>query len=254
MIYKYNMSQQKQNILIVETKDGAKYQGIFVSKDIKKQIITLANVKKTFQGKEETFPTIEITKDIIERINIIDFRPPREDIHNFNEIPESKKNVVDENKLANVEKAYDKSKDDFFDNLKPMTNPEAKKESRNYNQKNKDTFNLQENDNEDNQRGWKNRGNRRGYGQGGRGGYGRGNRGGYNNNYYKNNRGRNNNNNYDGNQNYRGQNYNRGRGNRGRRRARPNRGGYKKNNYNQENKQNSNVNNQEENNKMDNQP
>ena len=26
------MNQQKQNILIVETKDGAKYQGIFLSK------------------------------------------------------------------------------------------------------------------------------------------------------------------------------------------------------------------------------
>ena len=246
------MSQQKQNILIIETKDGAKYQGIFVSKDIKKQIITLANVKKTFQGKEESIPNIEITKDNIERINIIDFRPPKEDIHNFNEIPQNKKSVVDENKLANVEKAYDKSKDDFFDHLKPMTNPEAKKESRNYNQKNKDTFNLPENYYDDNQREWKNRGNRRGYGQRGRGGYGRGNRGGYNN-YYKNNRGRNNNYGNDGNHNYRGQNY-RGRVNRGRGRGRGNRGGYKKNNYNQENNQNNNVNSQEENNKETNQP
>ena len=45
-----------------------------------------------------------------------------------------------------IEKAYDKSKDGFFDHLKSMTKPEAKKESNNYNKKNKDTFNLSEND------------------------------------------------------------------------------------------------------------
>ena len=37
------MSQQKQNILIVETKDGAKYQGIYVSKDTQKQTKALYN-------------------------------------------------------------------------------------------------------------------------------------------------------------------------------------------------------------------
>ena len=46
-----------------------------------------------------------------------------------------KKNIIDENKLANVVKAYDKTKADFFDQIKPMTNPEVKKESKNYNQK-----------------------------------------------------------------------------------------------------------------------
>jgi hypothetical protein len=121
------MNQQKQNILIVETKDGAKYQGIYVSRDIQKQIITLSNVKKTFQEKEELLPMIEISKETIASINIIDIRPPREDIQNVNQIPENKKNVIDENKLANVVKAYDKSKDDFFNQLKPMTNPEVKK-------------------------------------------------------------------------------------------------------------------------------
>lgn len=253
------MNQQKQNILIVETKDGAKYQGIFVSKDIQKQILTLSNVKKTFQEKEENLPTIEIEKDSIASINIIDIRPPKEDIHNFNEIPKNKKNVVDENKLAK-EKAYDKSKDDFFDHLRFMTKPEVKKESNKYNRKNKDTFNLSENDNynNNNKRGWKNRGNRRGYR--GRGSYGRGNRGGYNNNSFKNYQNRNN---YDGNyndekQNYHNQNYFRGRGNRGRGRGRGNRGGFKKSQNNQynnngENNLNNNNNNQNESNKVDNQ-
>ena len=178
------MNQQKQNILIVETKDGAKYQGIFISKDIQKQIITLSNAKKTFQGKEETLNLIEITKDSIASINILEVRPQKADIYNINEIPENKKNVVDESKLANMEKAYDKTKDDFFDLLKLMSNPEVKKESRIYNKKNKDTFNLTED--ADNKRVWRGRG-KRGYGFNRGRGRGRGNyRGGYNN-YQKNN-------------------------------------------------------------------
>ena len=236
------MNQQKQKILIVETKDGAKYQGIYVSKDIQKQTITLSNVKKTFQGNEEQLPNIEITKDNIASINIIDVRPPKEDIHNINEIPENKKSAIDENKLANVEKAYDKSKDDFFDHLKPMSNPEVKKESKYYNKKNKDTFNLPEETNENN-REWRGRG-KRGYGRG----RGRGNYYGRYNNYYDNQK------NYGGNSNYQGQNYynKRGRG-RGRGRGRQNRGGYKSNNNNSgENNQNNNVSNQNEINKINN--
>ena len=260
------MNQQKQNILIVETKDGAKYQGIYVSRDIQKQIITLSNVKKTFQEKEELLPMIEITKEKIASINIIDIRPPKEDIQNINEIPENKKNVIDENKLANVVKAYDKTKDDFFDQLKPMTNPEAKKESKNYNQKNKDTFSLPDDDNENNQE-WRKRGRgnkRGGYRQSrGRGNHNRGsrgNRGGYNNNYY----GNDHNNNYSGNfnknagnQNHFGQNYNsRGRG-RGRGRGHGGKRGEHKNNYYNNGDKNSNnnmnnMNNQSESNDLNN--
>ena len=240
------MNQQKQNIFIVETKDGAKYQGIYISKDIQKQIITLSNVKKTFQEKEENLSTIEIKKENIASINIVDFRPPKEDIHNFNEIPEKKKNVIDEDKLANVEKAYDKSTD-FFDNLKQMSKPEAKKVSDNYNLKNKDTFNLPYN--EDEYKGnWKKRGNKRGFR--GRGVYGRGNRGyrrGFNNSFYNNSQNRNN---YGGNYNEENQNY-RGQNNRGRGRGRMHRGRYKNNFYNHDNNShNNNINNnQDENNK-----
>ena len=231
------MNQQKQNILIIETKDGAKYQGIFISKDIQKQIITLSNVKKTFKGKEETLNLIEITKDSIATINILEVRPQKEDIYNINEIPENKKNVVDESKLSNMEKAYDKSKDDFFDHLKLMSNPEMIKESRIYNKKNKDTFNLTEDT--VNKRVWRGRGKR---GNGFRFGRGRGNyRGGYNN-YQKNNQninygGYDYNNKFNMNmnyQNYQGLNYynNRGKGigrGRGRGKGRGIRGGYKSN-------------------------
>ena len=246
------MNQQKQNILIIETKNGAKYQGIYISKDLQKQIITLSNVKKTFQQNEETFPMIDIKKDDIASINIIDFRPPKEDIHNINEIPENKKNAIDENQLANVEKAYDKSKDDFFDRLKPMNNPEVKKVSKNYNQKNKDTFSLPDDDNKNNQE-WRKRGRGRGNKRGniknyGRGGYGKGIRGVYNNNIYKNENNYYYNVNYNknqGNQNYQGKNYNRGRGFRGRGRGigRGNRIRYNNNN-------NKNIENNQDNNSL----
>ena len=241
------MNQQKQNILIIETKDGAKYQGIYISKDLQRQIITLSNVKKTYQQQEQLFPMLEIKKEDIASINIIDVRPPKEDIRNINEIPENKKNSIDENKLSNVEKAYDKSKDDFFDRLKQMNNPEVKNMSKNYNQKNKDTFNLPENeiDDDNNKREWRGRGRRGNIKNFGRGG--RSNRGGYNNkykneqNYY----GRSNKN--SGNQNFQVKNYNRGRGIRGRGRGFGR--GNRQNNNNQNNFKNNNNNNDESNNK-----
>ena len=68
-------------------------------------VITLSKVKKAFKEKEELLPMIEINKDKIASNNIIDIRPPKEDIKDIND----KKNVIDENKLANVVKAYDKT-------------------------------------------------------------------------------------------------------------------------------------------------
>ena len=67
---------------------------------------------------------IEITKETTTNINIIDIRPPK---RTFEMLIKIQKNVIDENKLANVVKAYDKSKDGYFDQIKPMTNPEVKK-------------------------------------------------------------------------------------------------------------------------------
>ena len=245
------MNQQKQNILIIETKDGAKYQGIYVSKDLQKQILTLSNVKKTFQQKEESFPMIDLKRDDIASINIIDFRPPKEDIHNINEIPDNKKNTIDESQLANIEKAYDKSRDNFFDRLKPMNNPEVKKITQNYNLKNKDTFNLPANDNDDNKREFRGRGIKRGNIKNyGRGGYGRGRKGGFHNNIYKNEHNYYNRN-YKNEDNYKGKNYIRGRGIRGRGKTlqRGNRNKYNNNFYNNnDNNQNNNNPNEQNNN------
>ena len=91
--------------------------------------------------KETEKPLTEDKEVQTEEIKFIEkIQTTNEEQQNVNAIPESKKI---EN--TSYEKAYDKNKD-FFDNLKPMTNPEAKEESKNYDQKNKGTFNLTEND------------------------------------------------------------------------------------------------------------
>ena len=67
----------------------------------------------------------------------------------MNEIPEDKKNEYNENKLDNVDKAYDKNKDDFFDDLKLTTKDDMKNMAKNYNLKNMDTFKLEKNSEND---------------------------------------------------------------------------------------------------------
>ena len=162
------MSQQKPITLIIEAKDGSKYQGHFISKDTEKLTITLSDVTKTFEGKEEKLLSYEIKKEDITKISMIENTQQKEEVNNINEIPENKK--PDDN-LENVQKAYDKSKDSFFDNLTTATNSDMQKVSDIYNKKNADTFKLQENSN--------NNRNNRGRGRGRGKGRGRGNRGGY---------------------------------------------------------------------------
>ena len=165
------MSQERQVILIIEAKDGAKYQGNFVSKDTEKLLITLSNVTKTFEGKEETFPLKEIKKEDIAKISMIENKPKKDEVENINEIPENKKS---DNNVANVEKVYDRSKDDFFDQLKPVTNSDMKSVANFYNKKNADTFKLSQNEIENDNDG-NNRGKKRGRGRGLRGGFRGGN-------------------------------------------------------------------------------
>ena len=241
------MSQQNPITLIIDTKDGAAFKGTYVSKDTQKLIITLSNVTKSFQGKEEIIPYCEISKENIAKISMIDNRPIKEEIQNVNEIPEDKKNEYNENKLDNVDKAYDKKKDDFFDDLKLTTKDDMKNMAKNYNLKNMDTFKLEKNSENDEdynkKRGF--RGGRRGRGRGGERGFGRGNRGGYrgnygNNNYNKSQQQKNKFNNYGygnngGNMNHQGYNNNnnyRGRGGNFKNNRHFNRGGYNnKNNF-----------------------
>ena len=131
------MNQDKSIFLIIEAKDGAKYQGTFVSKDTQKLIITLSNVTKTFQEKEELLPLCEIKKDDIDKISMIENKPKTEEMDNVNQIPDNKQDQKD---LEKVEKVYDRQKDDFFDQLKPVTNSDMRSVAKFYNKKNADTF------------------------------------------------------------------------------------------------------------------
>ena len=231
------MNQEKQIILIIEAKDGSKYQGNFVSKDSEKLILILSNVTKTFEGKEEKMDLCELKKEDIAKISMIDNTPKKEEIENVHEIPENKKT---ENSLDNVEKAYDKNKD-FFDQLTPTLNRDMKKVAEKKKKKNADTFKLQGNeDDEDENNNNRSRGMNRGRGGRGRGrGYAndyRNNRGGYNRQNKFDKLAGNNMNNFN-NQYNNYQNGNRGRGNMNNRGQRGNnyrgRGGrYYKNNYN----------------------
>ena len=203
------MNQEKQIILIIEAKDGSKYQGNFVSKDTEKLVLILSNVTKIFEGKEEKMDSCELKKEDIAKISMIDNTPKKDEIENVHQIPENKKQ---ENSLDNVQKAYDKSKD-FFDNMTTTLNKDMIKVAIDYNKKNADTFKLQGNedkyDNNNRNRGM-NRG--RGYGRGRYRNNYKNNRGGFNHqNKYDNIQG-NNMNNFN-NQHYNYQNGNRNRGN-----------------------------------------
>ena len=222
-------SQQDDKYIIVITKDDIKYSGKLETVDKVNSKLILSKVTKNFQGAEESLEKIEIPRNDIKELRTTELSNNKtEEEQNFNAIPDNK--ISTENENNNLNKAYDKKKD-FFDSLKPMSNPEVKQETKNYNQKNKDTFNMTDNNlNDDNNNNYHKRGkNLRGYGRG-RGGYNRGRYNNYNNNYgrqyYNNNY---NNNNY--NNNYHQQNNNgsyyfiRGKMYRGRGRGK--RGGFK---------------------------
>ena len=222
------MNTIKNNIIII-TKDGTKYLGTLLKIDKINEKVILSQVTKTFQGKEENLDSAEVAKNDISEYKALEIVNKTEDVPNFNAIPENKVNNINQNQIENLDKAYDKSKD-FFDGLKNVTNSEAKYESKLFNDKNKDTFNLTEkelNQNFNKNSYYKKYGknNLRGFNRG-RGGY---NRGRYNNRQYNNNYNNYNNNYYQQNNNYYNNFNNRGKPPRGRGRGR-NRGNFKNNN------------------------
>jgi len=210
-----NSNQQ----VIIELKSGTKCEGILVRIDKEKMLIKLSNAKRTMQSedgktKEETFLNLDIAKDEIKEVKIVQFESSvDQDVKKFeaaqsanlNSIPQNLQN----NTLNNQDqgKSYDKI-DSFFDALKPMTNKDAQYESFRYNDKNYETFDLPKNGmnggNFDGNYGNRGRGARTG---GNRGGYRRGYQN-YNNNYSNNNY--NNNYNQNPNNNFNDNNHNNG--------------------------------------------
>jgi len=181
-----NSNQQ----VIIELKSGTKCEGVLVSIDKEKMLIKLSNAKRISHGEdgkaiEESFPQLEIAKDEIKEVKIVQFEPSASQeakksesaqSTNLNAIPQNLQN----NTLSsqqNQGKTYNKT-DSFFDALTPMTNQDAQYESIRYNDKNCETFDLPPGSMNDNSSSYRGRGRGRG---GNRGGY----RGGYNN--YRNN-------------------------------------------------------------------
>jgi small nuclear ribonucleoprotein (snRNP)-like protein len=217
------MSKAENKQVIVELFNGDKVKGTLIQVDKINLKMILENVIIQRNEKEdEKLDKLEINKSDIKELKLINYEIKTEEIQcNINAIPENKIPQKEDNK----EKAYDKN-ESFFDKLTPMTHPEVRQESKIYNQKNKDTFNLTEEQNNQgynkksyyyNNRGRGNKNyirgrggynNNRGFHNKSRGGYNnfRGQRGKkkYNNNYYGNNNYKdfkNNNNNNNNNQN-----------------------------------------------------
>jgi hypothetical protein len=241
-----------QNV-IIDLKNGNKCEGILVNIDKQRMVINLNKAKRiTFSNdgtsNEEFFPELEISKDDIKEVKIVQFEAKdKEEVQKKELNSNNNLNAIPQNLQDNAENAYNKNRsynagDSFFDGLTPMSNLDAKNESIRYNDKNCETFDLPKsamNDNYSNfsgsrrggfGHGQRGRGNRGGF----NGGYNRG--GGYfnNNNNYRNNNYNNNNPNHHhqgnfGNNNMRGGNPNFNRG--GGQRYQGNRGGYN-NNYN----------------------
>ena len=152
----------------------------------------LSKVKKSHKENPQDVQhsdTLEINKDDIKELKLIQYEAKNnlnETNINANAIPENKIPSQYQLQRQNKSKSYNKE-ESFFDNLNGMTHQEAKKESKNYNNRNKDTFQF--NDNADNNKSntYNNNGyyqkHYRGNNRGGRFGYrGRGRGRGYNNN------------------------------------------------------------------------
>lgn len=151
-------SEIKMKQVIVEMITGEKIEGAMVNIDKEKKIITITNGKKfkaNGEGEPELFTSMEIEKKDISNVKLLLYdtkqeesaKEPREGV--INAIPEDKQNPVKEQLSTQDSNCYSKS-ESFFDKLEGMTHPEAKKESRKYNDKNTETFNIQasEEDNE----------------------------------------------------------------------------------------------------------
>jgi hypothetical protein len=234
--------QTKEKIVLLTLNDNTKLEGVLIKIDKENLKIILGKgfITNT-DGKTVTFEKTEIFKKDIREIRLVEEKEkPKEqeraqDPSNNNEINKNSQNTNNTvNKTddktedlgkgdtfnaipQNIQERYQNSsskyeKDDFFDGLTISNNKENYKEIRTYNEKNKETFALddtfldngnkigQKNYNYRKRRGG-NRGGRGGYQGGGyhghRGGYG-GHRGGYGQGFSNNN---NNNSNYQGNNN-----------------------------------------------------
>lgn len=199
------MKDGKEKYVILLLNDGSKVEGNLIRIDKENLKIVLENGRKTpLEGDVSSFEKAEVSKADIKEVRMVD-QPER--IEKTSEEKEDEKEDIQENTQdeptgsfnaipLNIQKKYQVEaskyeKDGFFDSLSLDNKNDNFKDTRTYNDKNKETFGIEDNYDE-NRRG---RG-KRGGGRGGRGGGGyRGNRGNsrgrgnYRGGYGENNRG-----------------------------------------------------------------
>lgn len=193
------MSSTKERIILLLLHDGTKIEGVLIKIDKENLKMILERGKVIKDTTEEPFEKMEVSKKDIKEIRVLEEKevvkkevkkeePKQEE--NKNDSTSDDKKVSESNETTfgtiplNLQQKYQSSevkydKGGFFDALTISNNKDNFKEARTYNEKNKETFGLDEN-----YRGGhsKKRGGYRG-----RGGYNSGyhhnkhyNRGGYN--------------------------------------------------------------------------
>ena len=217
----------KEKFVLLLLNDGCKVEGVLIRIDKEKLVILLEKGKFIdANGNEETFDRREIAKGDIKEIRLVDEKEKPKEIPQQQVTTEQPNLSIKDNKPndfaspfnsipLSIQQKYQKDhnkyeSNGFFDTLTISNNKDNYKEIKTYNEKNKETFNLDDNYNDGGNKGgrWKYNNNRSGrggnqrggrnYGQNKNSGYGNNYQGGYNNqggqNHYNNNKNNNNNN------------------------------------------------------------
>lgn len=229
----------KEKIVLLTLNDNTKLEGVLVKIDKENLKIILGKGKViSLDGSTEEFDKNEIFKKDIKEIRLVEEKDKPVENRPVVIQNENKKEEIVEDSAFNaipldIQEKYDNEnckyeRDGFFDGLKIANNKDNYKDIKTYNEKNKETFGLDDTfNNNGTKKGQRNYNHRRKRGGGnyrGRGGYN--NHHGNNNNYHHHNHG-----NYHGHYNHQGYNNNQGRGGYGGHNS--GRGGYNNNNYNQ---------------------
>lgn len=210
----------KERIIMLLLHDGTKIEGVLVKidKENLKMILERGKVIKTNPDSVEEFAKMDVSKKDIKEIRVLEEKekpktPKKEEKETTGEVKEESKKEEGKSETKeestfnsipkDIQEKYQKDgskyqKTGFFDDLNIINNRDNYKDIRTYNEKNKETFGIDDTREVSYKR--KKYGGGRG-GRGGRGGYGNNNRGGYQG--YRGGRGGGNNQ-YNNNQNYRG--------------------------------------------------
>ena len=133
--------------VVISLKSGDSISGkltVIDKVNLKIKLIQVTKILKDAPDKKEFFDTLEIDKDSIGEIKLVKYEQSKQatavEAPNINAIPENK---IPQKLEQHKTKSYDKN-ESFFDNLQIASKVNIKKETQNYNDKNKDTFYSQD--------------------------------------------------------------------------------------------------------------